>query len=199
MSPFIRIYLVSLIISLASISGFSQEPTPKKDTVQPVKEQTPPDETKDASSRTEGLRKITTRSPHGWDIDINIDEEALDANIELAIENAMESVEVALENLEIHIEPIEINLEELDLDFDPIEIEIPNLDIDVDPVEIDLNDIDIDIDIDEDDFNWNDDEQEETFRDELSLPSDQDINKNQEKNNSKKDEAEKSKGLKEVD
>src|SRR5688572_10414172 len=100
MSLYSRILVVFAVTCVVSIPAFSQEDkstSPKEQ----VKEQ----------PKSEGLRKIETRSRlQDLDIDIRIDHEALEDNIEAAVENAMKSVEQTLERLEIHIEPIEINL-----------------------------------------------------------------------------------------
>lgn len=135
-----------MVLSLAMVPAFAQEVNTKKtETKTPVVTKEEP--------RADGLRKLTTRKSSDWDFDIHIDEEALEANIERAVEKAMRDVEVAiekLEKLEIHIEPIEINLGKLNLDMKPIDIRIPNLNIEVEPIIIDLEDLDIDIDIDDD-------------------------------------------------
>ncbi|MEK6782248.1 MAG: hypothetical protein AABY93_11100 [Bacteroidota bacterium] len=154
MPTFIHTSFVVLIFSLAIVPGFSQN---ANSTLKKTEEKTQTDPTKEESSRSDGLRKISTHGSPDWDFDINIDEEALEANIKLAVENAMKSVEVALDKLVINIEPIEINLGDLNLDMDPIEINIPALDIDIEPIEVNLDDLDIDIDID-DDSDWNEDE-----------------------------------------
>ena len=88
---------------------------------------------KDESSKSEGLRKMTN-SQRNWNFDIRIDEAALEANIENAIENSMRSIEVALDRIEIHIAPIEINLGSFNMNMDPIMVNIPDLDIDIEPI-----------------------------------------------------------------
>lgn len=142
-----RTLLGFLILALTVVPGFSQDSNTKK-----AEAKTPPVVTNE-EPRADGLRKITTRTSRDWDFDIHIDEAALEANIELAVEKAMKDVEIALEKLEkleIHIEPIEINLQKLNLDMKPIDIHIPHLNIDIEPIIIDLDDMDIDIDMDED-------------------------------------------------
>jgi hypothetical protein len=123
--------LVALLVLLTAIPCFSQDTKTDKKT-ESTKEQ-----------KTDGLRKISS-SHHDWDFDVNIDEKALEANIEAAIERAMRSVDVALEKLEINIDPIEINLGYLkDADpVGPIKINIPNLNINIDPIEVPEIDID---------------------------------------------------------
>jgi hypothetical protein len=152
-----------IVLTLAIVPAFSQEANTKK-----AETKTQSVVTKE-EPRTDGLKRISTRTSRDWDFDIHIDEEALEANIERAVEQAMKDVEIALEKLEkleIHIEPIEINLQKLNLDMKPIEIHIPNLNIDIEPIIIDLDDLDIDIDIDEDfdhDVDWDNDNDEDDF------------------------------------
>ncbi len=133
--------------------------------------------------RTDGLKRISTRLADEDDFDIDIDEEAFEANIERVVERAMSSVEVALERLETNMESIEVNLE----DLHPIEIQIPELNLE--PFEVDLGDLDIDIDIDENRFNWSGDA-------ELDIEEDEFI-QNTIKKKSKSDK-EKSRGLKKI-
>ena len=184
-----RTLFVFLILALSIVPGFSQDANTKKA------------ETKTSSvvikeePRSDGLKKITTRTSRDWDFDIHIDEEALEANIELAVEKAMKDLEIALEKLEkleIHIEPIEINLVNLNLDMKPIEIHIPNLNIEIEPIIIDLDDMDIDMDDDFDrDFDWDndDDNDNDENRDEDLDEDDNDedtfLNKDKEKDKQK--------------
>jgi hypothetical protein len=138
-----RILFGFIVFSLA-IPAYSQDANTKK-----TQTKTPVITTEEP--RADGLKRITTRPARDWDFDIHIDEEALEANIERAVEQAMKEVDIALEKLEkleIHIEPIEINLNKLNLDMKPINIHIPHLNIDIEPIMIDLDDMDIDIDED---------------------------------------------------
>jgi hypothetical protein len=201
-----RTLLGFLILALAIVPGFSQEANTKKaETKTPVITKEEP--------RSDGLRKITTRTSRDWDFDIHIDEAALEANIERAVEQAMKDVEIALEKLEkleIHIEPIEINLQKLNLDMKPIDIHIPHLNIDIAPILIDLDDLDLDIDIDEDfdhDFDNdidNDEDDEDNFlkkdknkeKEELKNKSDNKDKSDNEKTEQK--EKDKAKGLKKI-
>src|SRR5688572_28065463 len=100
------------ILSIVAMPVFSQKADPAPQT-----------EEKREASKTNGLRRVAGPTP--LNIDIDIDENALEASIESAIENAMRAVETTLEKLEIHIEPIEINLGNLDVNLDPIVINIP--------------------------------------------------------------------------
>ncbi len=184
-----RTLFMFLIFALAVVPGFSQDANTKK-----AETKTPPVVTKE-EPRSDGLKKITTRTSRDWDFDIHIDEEALEANIELAVEKAMKDLEIALEKLEkleIHIEPIEINLVNLNLDMKPIEIHIPNLNIEIEPIIIDLDDMDIDMDDDFDrDFDWDndDDNDNDENRDEDLDEDDNDedtfLNKDKEKDKQK--------------
>ena len=169
-----RTLFMFLIFALAIVPGFSQDANTKKAETKTqsvvIKEE----------PRSDGLRKIITRTSRDWDFDIHIDEEALEANIELAVEKAMKDLEIALEKLEklaIHIEPIEINLGNLNLDMKPIEIHIPNMNIDIEPIIIDMDDMDIDIDMDDDfdrDVDWDNDDD-----------NDNDENRDEDKDNDK--------------
>ena len=74
-----RTLIACTALSCIATYGLSQDAHTKKT-----------DQTKE-ESMPGGLRKIT---PHcNWDFDIRIDEEALRSNIDLAVENAMKSVE----------------------------------------------------------------------------------------------------------
>ncbi len=179
--------ITCLFVCLIAIPAFSQEPVKKVDT----------------TAKEEGLRKIASGSGlKNLNIEVDIDEVALENSIQLAIKNAMESMRV-LETLEIHIEPIEINLKKLDLNLDVIRIEIPRLDINLEPIDIDLNDMDFDIDIDMDnDRDWDDNDENDH-----SLDWDKEKEKNKEKDKVKekdkgdkltKEEKDKSKGLKKL-
>ena len=180
-----RTLFVFLILALAVVPGFSQDANTKK-----AGTKTPPVVTKE-EPRADGLKKITTRTSRDWDFDIHIDEEALEANIELAVEKAMKDLEIALEKLEkleIHIEPIEINLVNLNLDMKPIEIHIPNLNIEIEPIIIDLDDMDIDIDMDDDfdrDVDWDNDDDNDEDLDEDDNDEDTFLNKDKEKDKQK--------------
>jgi hypothetical protein len=109
--------LASLIISLA-VPVFSQKTDPAPKPTQDTKE----------LSKTEGLRKLNTRTG----------QEELDESIEATVAEAMKSVEVALKNMEFHLESLELNLAELDFDIEPINISIPELDFDIEPIMIDI-------------------------------------------------------------
>lgn len=120
------------------------------------------------ATREEGLRKVSTNPYRYSNFDVHIDEEVIERNIEVALQNALRHVEVALDRLEINIEPIEIDLSSLNNSIDPIDIHIPDLDIDIDIDEMDMDedDFDIDIDITEDfHFDWDEDEAEEEEED----------------------------------
>lgn len=200
-----RTLFMFLILALAVVPGFSQEANTKK-----AETKTPSVVTKE-EPRSEGLKKITTRTSRDWDFDIHIDEAALEANIELAVEKAMKDVEIALEKLEkleIHIEPIEINLQKLNLDMKPIDIHLPHLNIDIAPILIDLDDLDIDIDIDEDfdhDFDNdidNDEDDEDNFlkkeKDKEELKNKSDNKDKSDKEKTEQKEKDKAKGLKKI-
>src|SRR5258706_14775957 len=187
-----RILFACQIIFVISMPGFSQE-NPKKNIAPRLEQQSKTDETND-KSKTEGLRKIKTRSQmRDLDIDIHIDQKAIEASIESPIENAMRSVDVALERLEINIEPIEIDLSRMDMEAHPIEINIPDLNIEIEPIEVDLDlNIDIDNDIDQDHFERDDDDRDSRSNDKWTEKSDDG------KDTSDKAEKEKSKGLKRI-
>ncbi len=208
MSTLHRTLFVVLILALASTTAFSQDSTRQK-----ADKKDQPEETKEG-----GLRKIGGRQHRNFDI--NIDEKALKANIEGAIENAMRSVDMALDKLEINIEPIEIDLRSLNKDIEPILINIPNINIDIEPIEVDLRHLDIDMDhhdIDRDDDEDHDEDNDndrnhhdKVFRtDEPNSSADTDKvkdkvknksykNEKSDKDKSDKDEKEKSKGLKKL-
>lgn len=180
--------LFVILILLLAIPGFSQDPKkaePKSD-VKVSKEE----------PRADGLKRISGRPAREYDFDIDIDEKALEANIERAVERAMRDVEEALDKLErldIHIEPIEINLGDLNLDIDPIEIQIPDLDIDIDiePLDMDM-DIDIDHDFDHD-LDWDNDNHHDNDLDEDEDDEDSFVNKDKNKDKLKEKDKQKNK------
>jgi hypothetical protein len=188
-----RILPAFLIIFMIAVPCFSQE-------IEKASK-------KEESSKSEGLRKIVNNSQRNYTFDIRINHEELEANIEAAVENAIRSVEVALENLErmeIHIDPIEINMENLDVSLDPIVINIPDFNIDIEPIEIDLDDVDNDFDFeDEDDSDWeNNDEGDDDHNHDKIKHKEKNKHKshNEESihNKSDKNEKDKSKGLKKL-
>ncbi len=200
MSRFKRILLVLIVLPL-SISGYSQESNPKKNATG----QSKTDDTDKETSPAKGLRNIETRSQrHNWDVNVHIDQKAIEASIESAVENAMKSVEVAraLGKLEIQIEPIEIDLGKLDIDIGPIEINIPALDINIEPIDIDLDDMKIDVDADRDVVDRDDDDEESIQREPLSdVQVDRDkvkVKDKADKEKSYKRDKDKSKGLKKI-
>ena len=189
---------VLLILSLATVSGFSQNVKTEKKTQPEVTKEEP---------RPDGLKKITTHSLRDRDFDIHIDHEALARNIEMAVEHAMKSVEGTLERLEINIDPIEINLKDLNVDIDPIVVNIPNLNIDIEPIEVDIPDLDIDVDMDHHHFDW--DEDNDNDKDNDIYNDDDDDNdhhkafhkdkvKDKSEKKDKSDKDDKSKGLKKL-
>src|SRR5215213_3025453 len=103
-----RIIFACCLISLVSVPAFSQDAKKSK-----TKEQSEQKDPKEA-----GLRKIA--SGRGvQDIKVEIDEEAIEAEVEEAVSRAMEDVEEAMEAVEAVLD---------NLDFD-INIDIPEIDI----------------------------------------------------------------------
>ena len=131
MNIYYRTLFVFLILALAIVPSFSQD---ANTTLKKIDKKTQREETKD-ESRSDGLMKIKSHSSHDRDFDIPIDEEALEANMERAVEKAMKSVELAMEQLD-----------KLDIRMESIKINIPTLNVEIDPIEIDLDDLDIDMD-----------------------------------------------------
>ncbi len=197
--------LVFLLVLLAA-PGFSQDANATSKEKKPQTE-----DPKEESSKSGGLRKISTRDPRNWNFDFKIDEKALAENINSAVERAMQSVDVQLEKIEINIEPIEIDLRNLNMDINPIEVRIPHMNIDVQPIEIDMEDIhadahgdrhhfDFDDDNDHDNDAENDDDDDD---DDKSIRKDKSpliINKHKKVHHSDSDaeENEKAKGLKKL-
>lgn len=164
------------------------------------------DDSKTEGSKA-GLRKIGGgRSPK---IDVHIDQAKLEADIEMAVETALRSVEHSLEGLQINIEPIEIDLGNLNIDLEPLVINIPDIDIDIEPIEVELDDMDMDMDNDD----WNDegeddDEEEDRHVDKIKakdwVKEDKEIGKEKPAKEKaykvkEKSDKEKAKGLKKVD
>ena len=193
MKPFKLIILASFLFTIVAVTGFAQGNSPKsqKQKVEkkavPVKEKAKADESAASPSST-GLRRLTNLSDEEGEVDqedidilinIDIDEDALQATIERSVEGALESIEPILENLAIEPFEVEIDMEDLDIDIDN--------DIDID----DDNDIDVDIDVDYDD--WEDDGDDELWNDQ----DEKDKAKNKDKAKSDK-EKDRSKGLKKI-
>lgn len=183
-----RLLFFTLIIFLAPMFGLSQESTNQNE----------------ESSKSSPLRKIASGSGE-VDLNVHINEIMLEENIEMSIENAMKTVDVVLENLDLQIDPIAIDLADLNIEIEPVEINIPSIDIEIEPVEVDLDDLDIDVDIDDEDFFYHDDDQDSTEDEELK-PIDHHKNKDKNKDELKdksgkekdKSDKEKSKGLKKL-
>lgn len=124
--------LIALLLVCLVAPAFAQDTT---------KEEEKSTDTK--SSRTQGLKRITP--PRHWDID----DDAIDVNIERAVEHAMHSVEVALEKMEINLKPIDFNLKRLDIPavhvhipniaIEPIEVNIPPIDVNIPEINVDVN------------------------------------------------------------
>lgn len=186
MSTTYRPLFVILIVLLAS-PAFSQDPK-KAETKSDSK-------VSKEEPRADGLKRISGRPAREYDFDIHIDEKALEANIERAVERAMRDVEEALDKLErldIHIEPIEIDLGDLNLGIDPIEIHIPELDIDINIEPLDI-DMDIDHDFDHDfDHDWDNDNHHDNDLDE-DEDDDEDTFMNKDKHKDKIKEKDKQK------
>jgi hypothetical protein len=94
------------------------------------------------NSRTNGLKRITP--PRHW----GVDEEAIEVNVERAVEHAMRSVEVALEKMEIHMSPMNLNLKQIDVP--PVHVHIPHIavepvDVNIPPIHVNIPAIDLNI------------------------------------------------------
>jgi len=146
-----RFLAICLIVLIAQIPGLSQDNNPQSDTAKPFNENS----NKEIRS---SVRKIASGS-FEMDLDIDIDEEALGADIEIAIDNAMRSVEIVLEGLPVHLDLMKTDFSGLDIEFDPIDINLRDMDIEIEPVEFDMDDLDMNIKRDDDDFRFNNDEQ----------------------------------------
>ena len=122
MNNFNRVSAALFIILISCTTVFSQvaDTSAKKDhrAIGP----------KEESSKESVLRRITGPM-HEWDFNIKIEEDALEASIEQAVERAMESVEASLDRLEIHIDPIEIDMSNINIDMVPIRIDLSHLDL----------------------------------------------------------------------
>jgi hypothetical protein len=171
-----RLLFVFLVLGFTSIPGFSQKTDPPND--------------------SDGLRKITNGSGRDLDIEGQIDEDLLEANIELAVEDALKSVEVVLNRLDIHIEPIQIDLADLDININPVVINVPDVDIDIDPVEIDLGEMDVDVD--EGDLGWSD-ESDRVDHDVKDDDNDGNVSKSKKSHRKDDDAKDQSNGLKKID
>jgi hypothetical protein len=150
MKPHNRFLAICLIVLLAQIPGLSQDNNLQSGTAKPVNENSKPE-----------IRSSTRKIAPGsfeMDLDIDIDENALETDIEIAIDNAMRSVEIVLEGLPVHLD-LKTDFNGLDMEFDPIDINLGDLDIDIEPVEFDLEDMGLNIKRDDDDFRFNNGEQ----------------------------------------
>ncbi len=162
-----------LVLMCLTLPGLSQQ--------NPIRQE-------ESDPKAAGLKRIAGGSHHR-DIRIQLNEEAMEASVEAAIESAMVSVESALRQLEHleFIEPIEINLDHLDLALEPLEIEIPELEIDIEPIHIDLDELELHRDFDasfDHDRDWEEHDQEVDH-------NKHDKDKHKDKNKSKHKEKEK--------
>ncbi|MBL7861857.1 MAG: hypothetical protein JNJ65_11900 [Cyclobacteriaceae bacterium] len=159
-----RYILISFLMICLTLPGLAQQIPTRQEESDP---------------KAAGLKRMAGGS-HQRGLRIQLNEEAMEASVEAAVENAMVSVESALRQLEHldFIEPIEIDLDHLDLALEPLEIEIPELDFDIEPIKIELDELDLHLDFDGDfdhDRNWEADE----------LDEDHDNDKHKDKNKSK--------------
>lgn len=121
------VFLAFLVCIFCSISAFSQD-------------------TDDKQSKTQGPRKISgpTHQVH-----VEIDEEAISASVEVAVEQAMKTMEQTLNNIDIQIPQIDIDLSHINVN--PVMVNVPDLDIHIAPIPdihiapITIPDIQIDI------------------------------------------------------
>ena len=128
---------ISLLILLFQNRGLSQDNHLDK----------PVHDSKETKTLDHDLRKVTSESQQ---LDIEIDTHKLETDIDTAIENAVRSIDLRFEDMDVH--PIEIDLSDLNLNWDHLENDFDYRDINIDRIEFDMEELDIDIDIDLD--NW---------------------------------------------
>lgn len=165
-----RYALISFLMICLTMPGVSQQS---------------PTSQEESDPKAAGLKRIAGGS-HQRNLRIQLNEEAMQASVEAAVESAMVSVESALRQLEHleFIEPIEVNLDHLDLALEPIEIEMPELDVDIEPINIELDELDLHLDFDADydhAMNWEEDELDE----DQDKDKDKDKDKHKDKDKSK--------------
>lgn len=186
-----RFLAVCLIVLVAQIPGLTQHSNSQSVPVKPVEENSK------GEIGNDGLRKVASGT-FETDVDLNIDQKILEADIEMAIDNAMRSIEIVLDYLPIRLKPLEMDFSDLNMKFDAINVSLPNMDIEIEPVGVDLDEMDINIQIDEDDSHFEDDYKLHT------APSDDNTNEqgklefDNDGKNETTDNNQKSKGLKKL-
>ena len=197
MKPFKLIILAGFLFAIVAVTGLAQGTSPKsknqksETNVESTKEKVESDESRKGPSST-GLKRLSDLSK--WDndedrgdIDIDIDEDALKANIEASVERALESIKPVFENLRIDLEGIEIEPREIEIDMEELK-----MDMDID---MDFDDIDVDHD-------WDDDGDEELWNDQDEKDNAKNKEKDKVKDKSDKEksgkEKDRSKGLKKI-
>jgi hypothetical protein len=185
MNASIRLFVLLFTLMIA-MSGFSQQADPEKEL----------DERNAKPSGSAPLKKIPTHK-QALDLDIDIDEQALEADIERAMQ-----VELNVEDIEIQVEEVDPILSDMNIVVDPVvEIDVPEIEIEPEMDYFEMKDIDIDID--EEDFQWDREEaNDEAFQEESG---DKDKSKDKEKNKGHKEkdrkekkDKQKVKGLKKI-
>jgi hypothetical protein len=145
-----RFLAICLTVLVAQTPGLTQHSNSQSVSDKPIAENT------EEETGNDGFRKVASGS-FEMDLDLNIDQKILEADIEMAIDNAMRSIEIVLDDLPIRLEPLEMDFSDLDIKFDAIDISLHDMDIEIEPVRVDLDEIDINIKVDEDDFQFEND------------------------------------------
>lgn len=135
-----RFVAVCLTVLVAHIPGLTQQTNSQSEPVKPVHEHSK------VETGDDGLRKVASGS-FERDLDLNIDQKLLEADIEMAIDNAMRSIEIVLDELPIRLEPLEMDFNDLNIKFEGITVSLPEMDIDIEPVRFDMDEIDINIEV----------------------------------------------------
>lgn len=135
------ILAIALLVLVFPIRGLSQDNNLQPDLDKPL------NDSKDTKTFGDDIRRVTSDS---YQLDIDIDNHELETEIETAIDQAIRSINLRFEDMDVH--PIEIDLSDLNLNLDHLYRDFDFNDIDIDRIEFDMEDLDIDIDIDDDDF-----------------------------------------------
>ncbi len=135
------ILAVLLLVLVFQNRGLSQDNSLQSNLDKPLSD------SKDTKPFGDNIRRVTSDS---YQLDIDINNHELETEIETAIDQAIRSIDLRFEDMDVH--PIEIDLSDLNLNLDYLGRDFDFSDIDFDRIEFDMEDLNIDIDIDDDDF-----------------------------------------------
>jgi hypothetical protein len=187
-------YLLAVCLTVlgAQIPGLTQDSNSQSVPDKPVADNT------EVEIGNDRFRKVASGS-FEMDLDLNIDQKILESDIEIAIDNAMRSIEIVLDDLPIRLEPLQMDFSDLNIKFDPINFSIPEIDIEIEPVKVDMDEIDMNIEVDEGDFQFKNNYKLNTVPSDHNTDEQVKLGPDSDGENGAADNNQKSKGMKKLD